>query len=82
MKELPRQLLFGYEKGFFGARERCRQKVLVKLFQKLAWSSARALAASAEAEFFLRRFLLPSFSLRLSHQRKADKRFALIIFGE
>ena len=48
-------------------------KVLVDLFQKVAGSSACALAATAVAEYLERRFLLPSFSLRLQHQRKADK---------
>ncbi len=50
-------------------------KVLIKLFQKLAWSSARALVATAVAKCPERRFLLLSFSLRLSQQRKAGKGF-------
>ncbi|MBR6602701.1 MAG: hypothetical protein IKK94_01660 [Clostridia bacterium] len=44
-------------------------------------SSARALAATAVAELLYRRFLLPSFSLRLQHQRKAGNEFKCVLFS-
>lgn len=47
-------------------------KVLVKLFQKLVGCQGNALTCAPQSAEFLRRSLLQSFSLRLSHQRKAS----------
>ena len=50
-------------------------KVLIKLFQKFADSKGGALVAPAGAKFFLQRFFLLAFSLRLLRQRKSGEQF-------
>ncbi|MBR3966390.1 MAG: hypothetical protein IKJ91_04865 [Clostridia bacterium] len=56
-------------------------KVLLKLFQKLVGAGDIAGRCPQTAKHSQRRFLLPSFSLRLQHQRKAGNEFKCVLFS-